>query len=113
MNTSPKAEFLSLFPVKEANSAPLGTCHRCGESVREGTKGFFCDNRMCGFKIWRESKFWTAKKKPLTAEIVATLLKDSRVEVKGLYSGKTGKKYDATVFLDDKGEQFVNFRLEF
>ncbi len=91
----------------------LGKCPRCGSPVREGKKGFFCDKRDCGFKIWRESKFWTAKKKPLTAAIVAALLTDGRVSLKGLHSEKTGKKYDATVLLDDTGDGYVNFKLEF
>ena len=35
------------------------------------------------------------------------------VSVSGLYSGKTGKTYDAVVLLDDTGGKYVNFRLEF
>ena len=113
-NTAPKPEFMSLFPdTKKQVGEPLGSCPRCGSPVREGTKGFFCDSRTCGFKIWRDSKFWMAKKKPLTAAIVAALLKDGRVTLKGLYSEKTGKKYDATVILDDTGDGFVNFKMEF
>lgn len=52
-------------------------------------------------------------KKPLTAAIVTTLLKNGRAKLKGLFSKKTGKKYDATVILDDTGGQFVNFKMEF
>ena len=111
-NTAPKPEFILLFPKKESGES-LGCCPRCKSAVREGTKGFFCDNRECGFKVWRESKFWTAKKKPLTAEIVAVLLKSGRVKLTGLFSEKTSKKYDATVVLDDTGNGFVNFKLEF
>lgn len=114
-NTAPKPEFISLFPeAKKKTAEPLGKCPRCDFPVREGAKGFFCDSSSCGFKIWKESKFWTAKKKPLTAAIVAALLKDGRIALKGLYSEKTGKKYDATVILDDTaGDKFVNFKMEF
>ncbi|PLT63137.1 DNA topoisomerase III [Mediterraneibacter gnavus] len=31
----------------------------------------------------------------------------------GLYSEKTGKTYDAVVVLDDTGDKYVNFKLEF
>ena len=31
----------------------------------------------------------------------------------GLFSEKTGKTYDAVVVLDDTGEKYVNFKLEF
>ena len=113
-NNTPNPEYIALFPKSKKQAAePLGTCPRCGSPVREGTAGFFCDSNTCGFKMWRNSKFWTAKKKPLTAAIVAALLKDGRVAVKGLYSEKTGKSYDATVILDDAGDGFVNFKLEF
>ena len=84
-----------------------------GLPVREAPKGYFCDSRTCSFKIWRESKFWTVKKKPLTAAIVAALLKDGRVALKNLHSEKTGKKYEATVILADTGDGFVNFKMEF
>lgn len=110
----PKAEFTALFPSDKKSAAPsLGNCPRCGSSVREGGKGYFCDSRACDFKLWKDSKFWTAKKKPLTASIVAALLKDGRVSLKNLFSEKTGSKYDATVILDDTGNGFVNFKMEF
>ena len=113
-NNAPKPEFMALFDEsKKPVGSLLGVCPRCGSPVREGgAKGFFCDNGTCGFKIWRESKFWTSKKKPLTAAIVTALLKNGRVAVKGLYTEKSGKNYDATVVLNDTGSGFVNFRLE-
>ena len=49
-----------LFPSKKES---LGKCPRCGGSVVELKKGFVCENRDCGFAIWKESKFFTAKKK--------------------------------------------------
>ena len=113
-NNKAKPEFAALFPNERKDAAPpLGTCPRCGSPVREGAKGFFCDSRTCAFKIWKDSKWWTAKKKPLTAAIVTRLLKDGRVKLTGLYSEKSGKTYDATVVLDDDGGKFVNFKLEF
>lgn len=113
-NTAPKQELLIQLPSKKENlPEPLGSCPRCNSPVREGTRGFFCDSKSCGFKIWRESKFWTTKKKPLTAKIVAALLKNGRCKLKDLHSEKTGKKYIATVILNDTGGDFINFRLEF
>jgi DNA topoisomerase-3 len=111
-NGAPDPTYISLFAT-ERQGGEVGVCPRCGGTVREGEKGFFCDNRSCGFKRWKASKFWTAKKKPLTAKIVAALLKNGRASVNGLYSEKTGKKYDAAVVLDDTGGAFVNFKLVF
>lgn len=91
----------------------IGVCPRCGNMVVERTKGFLCSNRACRFALWRQNPFFAAKKKELTAAIASTLLKEERVFVKGLYSPKTGKTYDATIVLDDSGGQYVNFKLEF
>ena len=44
--------------------------------------------------------------------VVRCCLKSGRVFVKGLYSEKTGKLYDAWVVLDDNGE-FIRYRVEF
>lgn len=98
-----------LFPsTREA----VGRCPRCGGTVTEGRKGFFCENRACGFAIWKDSKWWENKKKKPTKSIVAALLKDGRAQVSGLWSEKTGKTYAATVLLTDDGTR-TSFRLEF
>ncbi|MDR1060323.1 MAG: DNA topoisomerase III [Clostridiales bacterium] len=113
-NSSPKPELAGLFPESGNRAgAALGPCPRCGSPVREGAAGFFCDSGACGFKLWKNSKFWTAKGKALDAEIAAALLKDGRAAVKGLRSEKTGKEHGAAVILDDSGGKFVNFRLDF
>ena len=91
----------------------IGVCPRCGSAVVERAKGFLCSNRDCRFALWRQNPFFASKKKELTAAIATTLLKEERVFVKGLYSPKTGKTYDAAIVLDDSGGQYVNFKLEF
>ncbi|MDR0859084.1 MAG: DNA topoisomerase 3 [Oscillospiraceae bacterium] len=113
-NNAPKPEFSALFTSVPTDApAPLGVCPRCGSPVREGAKGYFCDSRSCEFKLWKESKFWTVKKQPLTAAIVASLLKEGSVELKNLYSEKTGKTYNATISLDDNGGKYVNYKMSF
>jgi DNA topoisomerase-3 len=112
-NNAPKPEFAGLFGGNKAENEPCGICPRCGSAVREFTKGFFCDTASCGFKMWKESKFWTTKKQPLTAEIVSALLNDGKIALKGLHREKTGKKYNATIILDDPGIGYVNYKMEF
>ena len=75
-------------------------------------KGFFCQTESCKFAIWKNNKWWELKHKQPTKAIVTALLKDGRAHVRGLYSEKTGKTYDATVVLADDG-QYANFKLEF
>ena len=90
----------------------VGKCPRCGGEVAETQKGFFCQDKSCKFAIWKNSKWWAAKRKQPTKAIVAALLKSGRARVTGLYSEKSGKSYDATVVLEDTG-QYVNFKLDF
>ena len=90
----------------------VGRCPRCGGEVAEMQKGFFCQNEACRFAIWKNNKWWAAKKTQPTKVVVAALLKDGRARLTGCYSEKTGKTYDATVVLEDDG-QYVSFRLEF
>jgi DNA topoisomerase-3 len=79
----------------------------------ENERGFFCENRACAFKLWKDNIFFKSKKKNLTKNMAAALLKEGRVFISGLYSEKTDKKYDATVIMDDTGGKYVNFKLEF
>lgn len=67
---------------------------------------------LATFAIWKNNKWWAAKKKQPTKAVVSALLNDGCVRVTGLYSEKTGKTYDATVVLEDDG-QYANFKLEF
>jgi DNA topoisomerase-3 len=91
----------------------IGICPRCGGRVTEGKKGFSCENRTCGFILWKDNRFFAAKKKELTKKIATALLKDGRAALPGCHSEKTGKTYDAVVVLDDTGGQYVGFKLEF
>lgn len=113
-HNAPEERFTSLFPKANDNAGKaVGTCPRCGAGVHERQKGFFCENRDCSFVLWKDNKFFSSKKKSITKSIAAALLKEGRVSVSGLYSEKTGKTYDAVVVLDDTGDKYVNFKLEF
>ena len=90
----------------------IGRCPRCGSEVTESRKGFFCENHDCHFALWRDNKFFKMKHMTLMKTQAVELLKSGKVFVKGLYSEKTGKLYDAWVVLDDNGE-FIRYRVEF
>ena len=98
-----------LFPPdREA----VGQCPRCGGAVTESKKAFACQNPGCRFILWKDNRFFAAKRKTLTRAVAAALLKDGRVELKGCWSEKTGRTYDAAVLLEDDGER-TNYKLEF
>ena len=83
------------------------------DDIRDAVKGSTMDERSCGFVLWKNDHFWTSRKKELTKKMTADLLKNGRTTVKGMWSEKTGKTYDAAVLLDDTGGKYINFKLEF
>ena len=85
----------------------VGKCPRCGGDVTESKKGFFCEKNDCRFGLWRDNKFLTGKKITLSKKMAAALLKDGEIPVKGIFSEKTGKSYDATLVLNDDGVKTV------
>ena len=101
-----------LFPASDKREA-IGVCPRCGRAVREGKKGFFCEDRDCAFALWKDNRFFSSKKKTLTTKVAAMLLKEGQIAMTGLYSEKTGKLYDGIILLDDTGGKYVNFKIGF
>ena len=90
----------------------IGKCPRCGGDVTESKKGFFCETNDCRFGLWRDNKFLTGKKITMTNKMAATLLKDGKIPVKGIFSEKTGKTYDATLVMTDDGAKTI-YSLDF
>jgi DNA topoisomerase-3 len=108
-----KALFPSTRPNKNGAGEATGKCPRCGGNVAESYKGFFCDNKACKFAFFKESKYFTNKRITLTKDIATALLAEGRIFLKGLYSEKSGKTYNATIVLDDKVEGYPAFAMEF
>ncbi len=95
-----------------AGGKAVGNCPRCKSDVTESPKGFFCSSPACKFALWKDSRFWSAKGKSLTAKTAAALLKEGRVSFSDLKSERTGKTYAAAIILSDNGEK-TDFILEF
>ena len=98
-----------LFP---SGREVVGKCPRCGSDVTESKKGFFCEKTDCRFGLWRDNKFLTAKKITLSRKMATALLKDGRIPLKGIFSEKTGKSYDAALVLTDDGAKTL-YSLDF
>ena len=90
----------------------IGKCPRCGSPVHEGKKNYYCSNRECAFVMWKNDRFFEERKTAFSAKIAAALLKSGKVNVKKLYSPKTGKTYDGIIVLADTGGKYVNYRIE-
>lgn len=93
---------------------PLGKDPRCGGNVCDGKNSCFCENwKQCGFSMFKENRFFAAKKLKITPAIARALLKDGKIHQKKLYSEKTGKTHEADILLKDDGGKFIGFDLDF
>lgn len=95
------------------NHEAVGKCPACGSPVIEKSKGFFCSNRQCRFALWKENRYFDSIEKKLTKQIAEELLNSGKANLRKCRSRKSGKTYDATLFLDtdDKGQ--AAFHMEF
>ena len=81
--------------------------------VYESERSFYCSNRDCKFAMWKNDYFFKNKRKKFTKTIARSLLNKGYVDVKGLYSDKTRKTYDARIVLDVSGTGKVKYNLDF
>lgn len=107
----------NLFGTSGGNSNEvIGLCPRCGGNIYENSKAFSCEHtrsKKCGFTLWKENKFFVSQGKKITKGIAIQLVNNGQIFIPDLKSQKTGKKYGATILLDDSKDGYVNFRMEF
>ena len=99
-----------LFPPRNKKEA-VGKCPRCGKDVIEIPKGFVCQDRACGFAIWKASHFFTNKGISPSPELITALLNMKPVLLR-CFSQKTEKTYMAKITLTDDGQK-TDFKMEF
>ena len=87
-------------------------CPRCGAAVSETEKGFFCEKYSCRFGIWKDNKYLAHKKIRVDSDMVKELIENGKVFIKGMYSQKTGKNFDAYLTFSDDGNM-ITFGTEF
>ena len=109
-NTSVSDDDLKLF---SSDRVSLGKCPRCGCEVYEGKQGYFCSNHDCRFSIWKDNKYLLSRKVKLSPKMVESLLSKGKVSIKGMWSEQKQKSYDGILVLDDTGDKYVNFKIEF
>ena len=91
----------------------LGKCPMCGKPVVERPKSYSCSDRECKFALWKNDRFFTAIGKSMNSTVAKQLLASGKVKLKGCVSAKTGRKYNATVWmnLDENGK--YQFSMDF
>lgn len=76
----------------------IGVCPWCHKhNVIETPKTFTCEDRECGFTLWKENYYFDnfQKKNAVNKTFVKNIIKNGEAQVKGLYSKKKDKKFDA------------------
>ena len=109
-NAVPVKGAATLFPSRHDS---VGDCPRCGGTVTESSKGFFCTNKGCRFAIWKNNKFLTGQMISVDRKLVQPLLKQGRAEIHNLLSKRTGKRYSATLIMECEEDGSPRFRFEF
>ena len=95
------------------DGTPLGKCPVCGKPVTERPKSYSCSNRECKFALWKNDRFFAAIGKSMNSTVAKQLLTSGKVKLKGCVSVKTGKKYDATVWMNVDENGKYQFSMDF
>ncbi len=95
-----------LFPPMRQK---ICSCPKCGAAITDHPKGFMCENRVCGFVLWKTGGILANSKSPLTSGEVKELIEKGSVRKEGLVSAKSHTVYSATLHLDYKenGKPFL------
>ncbi len=91
----------------------IGNCPACDDAVMENHKGWFCSNKDCRFGIWKDNKYFTKIGKQMTTRIAEKLVKEGKVSLKGCVSAKTGRKYNAIVYVVPREDGTAEFQMSF
>ena len=86
-----------LFPPRRQK---ICACPRCGAPVTDHPKGFICENRVCGFALWKNGGIMKNAEQPLTAGDVKALVENGSIRKDGLISAKSHIRYSAELHLD-------------
>ena len=76
-------------------------------------KGFRLHRAWLRLRAVEEGPLFRRHAQGTDSSVAAALLKEGRVSLKGLFSPRTGRTYEADVVLEDTGTPFVKYRLEF
>ena len=94
------ADVSAVKKYENKNNEIIGRCPWCkSHNVVETPKTFTCEDRECGFTIWKDNNFFKAfdKKGGVTKSFVKAIITKNEAKVTGLTSKRTGKKFDAYI----------------
>ena len=103
-----KVENSKIFNNKEI----VGKCPRCGKDVISIKSGYVCEDKECGFAMWKKSNIFTKCKVDFTKNIAKQLLKNGEVYIENMYSPKKDTYFNAFIVLFDEGQEFVEYKIK-
>lgn len=108
---------ISFADKEEIPITDFGNCPRCGRTILENTKSFYCtgyqdQNEKCSYTLWKSNKYLSEKGIVLTKANYKTLIAGKKVLIKDIQR-KDGKgTYNAHLSLEDTG-RYVNYKMDF
>ena len=82
--------------VKESLNEILGICPKCKHNILEGKKVYFCTNKDCDFRIYKE-----ICSKKISKNTIKDILKNGKSEKIPGFISKKGNKFSAKLFLKE------------
>ncbi len=86
-----------------SNKEVIGICPKCGQSIFESEKGFYCSGfrnyPKCNFGIWKSDKVFVENNINLTKEMAKELIED-------------GKTNDFSIKLEDGSEKNISINMQ-
>lgn len=82
--------------VKESLNEILGICPKCKHNILEGKKVYFCTNKDCDFRIYKE-----ICSKKISKNTIKDILKNGKSEKISGFISKKGNKFSAKLFLKE------------
>ena len=101
------------FAAEKSGRREVGKCPVCQEPVYEGRESFYCGNRDCSFRLWKENRYLSSMKKSISKIMAEELLSKGKCHEKDFYSARTGKTFAADLILEVRPDGRASFRMEF
>lgn len=101
------------FAGKKSGRREVGKCPVCQEPVYEGRENFFCGNRDCSFRLWKENRYLSSMKKTVSRKMAEELLSKGKCHEKDFYSARTGETFAADLILEVRPDGRASFRMKF
>ena len=89
--------------IKEFEQAVVAVCPICKKNMYESNKNYYCEDKECGFVIWKQ-----ICGKKLTKGIIKELIDNGKTKVIKGFKSKSGKSFSASLIIKNN-----KFQLDF